>query len=88
MEQEIDARVRRVLIECGCGYLDETTASPQHDPDVLGGAKELIAEHRKARGCRREFRLQAVLADSDLGRMDISRALAPIDVADLLGEEI
>jgi len=85
---QTDTQARaRVLIECGCGYLDETTAHPR-DPDVLGGAKELIAEHRLARGCRREFRLKAIAADSDLGRMEPRAALAAIDVAELLGEEI
>ena len=83
-----DTRVRRVLIECvDCGYLDAVAGVLQDN--VYGRARELLAEHQRERGCRgAEWRMETVALDSDVGRMDISRALAAIDVADLLGEEI
>jgi len=77
----------RVLIECGCSLIEETLAHPQ-DPDLFGGAKELIAEHRLARRCRQPFRLRAIALDSELGQLDARAALLALDVEALLAEAL
>ena len=76
-----------MLVECGCGYLDELSGLPRDN--VFLRARDLLAEHRIARGCRgAAWRMEAVALDSDLGRMDARAVLAAIDVADLLEEAI
>jgi hypothetical protein len=83
-----DTRVRRVLIECGgCGYIDELTGVTREN--VFGRARDLLAEHRLARGCRgSDWRIEAVALDSDLGRLPAREVMLEIAVDELLGEAL
>ena len=85
MNQTTQSIRARVLLECSCSYVDETIANPR-DPDLFGGAKELIAEHRLARRCRQPFRMRAIALDSELGQIDARAALLALDVEALLAD--